>query len=77
MIYEDESFELKSKKDGYTIKSYLVKYIDDVEVERTLLRSDKYLPQRRVIVYGVRKRECDTLNSGNVFDEILQVDAEG
>ena len=55
--YKDESFELKKARDGYTIKSYLVKIIDGVEIDKKLLRTDKYLPQNSVIVYGAEERE--------------------
>ncbi len=57
VIYNDESFELKKSRDGYTIKSYLIKLYNGVEVERLLLRTDKYLPQRRVLVYGTKERK--------------------
>ena len=63
MLYNDECFELKSARDGYTIKSYLIKLVDGVEVDKRLLRTDKYLPQHSVIVYGVKQRETH-----NIFD---------
>ncbi len=56
VLYDDESFELKKARDGYTIKSYLVKYVDGNVVDKKLLRVDKYLPQQGVVVYGVQKR---------------------
>ncbi len=65
--YDDECFELKVAKKGYTVKSYRLKYINDELVEKTLLRTDKYLPQHSVLVYGVQKRE-NTLQE--VFDII-------
>ena len=55
--YKDESFELKKARDGYTIKSYLVKFVDGIEVDKKLLRSDKYLPQHSIVVYGAIERE--------------------
>ncbi|MBQ8522229.1 MAG: VanW family protein [Clostridia bacterium] len=63
VLYNDECFELKSARDGYTIKSYLIKLVDGVEVDKRLLRTDKYLPQHSVIVYGVKQRETH-----NIFD---------
>lgn len=57
--YVDENFELKSARDGYTVKSYIIKYVDGVEVERKLLRTDVYKPQQRVLVYGSQVREME------------------
>ncbi len=55
--YVDECFELKRPRDGYTVKSYLVKLIDGVKVDQTLLRTDIYKPQQQVLVYGTQLRE--------------------
>lgn len=55
--YVDECFELKRPRDGYTVKSYLVKLIDGVKVGQTLLRTDIYKPQQQVLVYGTQLRE--------------------
>lgn len=63
--YVDESFELKRAKDGYTIKSYLIIMRDNIEIERRLLRIDKYLPQNSVVVYGVKQRPVDEVLDGN------------
>ena len=60
VFYEDEWFELKSSRDGYTIKSYLVKMINGQPVERKQLRIDKYLPQQGIVVYGTKPREGGT-----------------
>jgi len=57
VVYVDESFELKRARDGYTVKSYLVKCVDGMEVNKKLLRTDKYLPQHSVVVYGTKQRE--------------------
>lgn len=65
VIYTDESFELKKARDGYTIKSYIVKYVDDVKVDKKLLRIDKYLPQHSVIVYGAKERQESELPNFN------------
>lgn len=64
--YIDESFELKKAKNGYTIKSYLITLRDNVEVERKLLRTDKYLPQRKVLVFGCRPRESVLMFESNL-----------
>ena len=56
VMYNDESFELKKARDGYTVKSYVVEIIDGMEVSKKLLRTDKYLPQHSVIVYGAKQR---------------------
>ena len=62
--YKDECFELKKSRDGYTVKSYLIKCINGIEVDKKLLRTDKYLPQNAVIVYGTKDRSMEF----NLFD---------
>lgn len=57
--YEDECFELKKARNGYTIKSYRLRYVDGVLQDKVLLRTDKYLPQHSVLVYGVEKRPLE------------------
>ena len=72
--YSDESFELKKAKDGYTIKSYLIIMRDNIEIERKVLRTDKYLPQNSVVVYGARQRPVDVMldvNSQNFINNEL------
>lgn len=54
--YVDDVFELKRPRDGYTVKSYLIKLVDGVQVDRILLRTDIYKPQPQVLVYGVTPR---------------------
>lgn len=66
VVYNDESFELKKSRDGYTIKSYLVKLSNGIEVERRLLRVDKYLPQKGIVVYGTKPREAEI----SIFDTL-------
>lgn len=66
VMYEDESFVVKPSRDGYTIKSYLVKYVDGQLIDKRLLRADKYIPQRGKIVYGTHKR-------ANLLDEDINV----
>ena len=56
VMYDDEFFELKKARDGYTIKSYLIKTINGEPVKKVLLRTDKYLPQHSVLVYGTKQR---------------------
>ncbi|MBQ7798327.1 MAG: VanW family protein [Clostridia bacterium] len=56
VLYNDEYFELKKARDGYTVKSYVIKLIDGVEIDKVLLRTDKYLPVSSVIVYGTKQR---------------------
>jgi vancomycin resistance protein YoaR len=64
VVFNDEFFELKKSRDGYTIKSYLIKYIDGRQVDKILLRTDKYVAQQGVLVYGskVRQETFDVLN---------------
>jgi len=57
VLYNDECFELKKARDGYTIKSYITKFINGKEIDKKVLREDKYLPQHRIIVYGTKARE--------------------
>ena len=54
--YTDESFVLKYPRDGYTVKSYRLKYINGKLVEKHLLRTDKYAPQQGEIVFGTQTR---------------------
>ena len=57
--YKDQFFELKQAKEGYTVKSYRLSYLNGVLQNKTLLRTDKYVPQNRVIVDGVETRRKD------------------
>ena len=59
VMYNDECFELKKPRDGYTVKSYVIKYVNGENVDRRLLRTDKYAPQHGVIVYGNKQRELN------------------
>lgn len=59
--YSDESFVLKKSKEGYTVKSYRLKYNNGELVERQLLRVDKYPAQQGEIVYGVKTRIEDQI----------------
>ena len=68
VLYNDECFEVKKAKDGYTIKSYIIKIVDGKEVDRKLLRTDKYLPQRRIVVYGSREREKEVFDITKMFE---------
>ena len=54
--YSDESFVLKKSREGYTVKSYRLKYLNNNLVERELLRVDKYPAQQGEVVYGVKER---------------------
>ena len=69
VVFDDEFFELKKSRDGYTIKSYLIKYINGEEVDRKLLRTDKYLPQQGIVVYGVKQRN-DEINIVDIISNI-------
>lgn len=66
VVYSDESFQLKKARDGYTVKSYLIECLDGVEVGKKLLRTDKYLPQHSVVVYGVKQRD-NCMESIDIF----------
>ena len=67
--YVDESFELKCARDGYTVKSYLIKLVDGVQVARELLRTDIYKPQQQVVVYGVQSR--NNIEESVLFEQCL------
>ncbi len=68
VIYNDECFELKKARDGYTIKSYITKYINGAEIDKRLLRTDKYLPQNGVVVYGAKARKPEQGEIFSLFD---------
>ena len=69
IVYNDEYFELKKPRDGYTVKSYIIKCIDGVEVDKKLLRTDKYLPQNGVLVYGTKDRPVEKNDVYSLFDK--------
>lgn len=56
--YEDECFCLKQGTRGMEVESYREKYIDNVFVEKTLLRRDKFKAVNTIIMYGTHKREA-------------------
>ena len=72
VVYKDECFELKKARDGYTIKSYLIKKVDGIEVDKKLLRTDKYVAQHGIIVYGTKDREENLTNINDVFSFLTQ-----
>ena len=55
--YTDESFYLKKATNGCTIKSYREVYSNGELIKTELLRTDKFLPQRGVKVYGSIKKD--------------------
>lgn len=57
--YAGDVYEFKRAKKGYTILSYRVKFLNNVEVERELLRKDKYPPQNQVLIYGILTPESE------------------
>lgn len=58
--YDDEFFYLKKASKGMEIKSYREKYVNNVLVEKHLLRHDKFKVQNAVKIYGSLKRENNT-----------------
>ena len=67
VVYDDQWFELKRARDGYTVKSYIVKCVDGIQTDKVLLRTDKYLPQHQVIVYGTKHRDVEHSSPFNLF----------
>ena len=59
VIYDDEYFYLKNASPGMEIKSYREKYIDGQQVDKELLRTDKYKVQNAIKIYGMKKRTED------------------
>ena len=51
-LYEGESKWLQYGKQGYRSKGTLIKVVDGKEVERRVIRKDRYLASRGVIIYG-------------------------
>ena len=51
-LYEGESRWLQYGKQGYRSKGTLIKVVEGKEVERRVIRKDKYLASRGVIIYG-------------------------
>lgn len=55
--YEDEFFCLKKGTRGMEVESYREKYVNNILVEKTLLRRDKFKADNTIIIYGNQKRE--------------------
>ena len=56
VLFEDESFILKTASKGMEVKSFREKWIDGMFVESEILRTDKYKVRNGVRVYGSKKR---------------------
>lgn len=56
VIYDDEFFYLKHGQKGMEVYSYRLKYKNDILLEKTKLRHDKFSPQDAIKVYGIKKR---------------------
>ena len=56
VLFEDESFVLKTANKGMDSKSYREKWIDNKLLETVLLRNDKYKVRNSVRVFGTKKR---------------------
>ncbi len=57
VTYDDEFFYLKRGNRGMEIKSYREKYVDNVLINKELLRHDKFAVQNSVKVYGNKSRD--------------------
>ena len=55
--YTDQQKKVSDAKEGYVYKSYLIKYVDNIEVERKELYTDTYKAQAEKIYVGVSPRE--------------------
>lgn len=63
--YCDEYFYLKNASSGSTIKSYREIYCNGELIKTEYLRTDKYLPQHAIKVFGAKKRTTFDKNSSN------------
>ena len=59
VLFEDESFILKTASKGMDIKSYREKWIDNKLVESVLLRNDKYKVRNSVRVFGAKQKRTE------------------
>ena len=56
VTYTDEEYVARKAADGCKVESYRVKYVGDTAVERTLLFTDTYKAQSKLIYVGTKKR---------------------
>ena len=56
VTYTDEQYVERKARKGYVVESYRVKYMNGVEVERTLLYTDTYEARAKRIYVGVTER---------------------
>ena len=56
ITFEDEFFYFKKPSKGMEIKSYREKYVDNILIEKQLLRHDKFKVQNAIKIYGSQKR---------------------
>ena len=56
VTYTDEEYVERKARKGYVVESYRVKYVNGVEVERTLLYTDTYEARAKRIYVGVTER---------------------
>lgn len=69
-LYEGESKWLQYGKQGYRSKGTLIKVVDGKEVERRVIRKDRYLASRGVIIYGKAIPPVD-IGQDEVLTEII------
>lgn len=62
VLYTDEYFYLKTAQDGMEIKSYREKLVDNISVEKMLLRHDKFKVQNALIIYGTKKKNDNIIS---------------
>ena len=54
--YVDQEYVYRKARDGYVVASYLVKYVNNVETERTLMYTDTYKAKSEIIYVGTVER---------------------
>lgn len=54
--YVDQEYVYRKARDGYVVASYLVKYVNNVETERTLMYTDTYNAKSEIIYVGTVER---------------------
>lgn len=57
--YVDQEYVYRKARDGYVVASYLVKYVNNVETERTLMYTDTYKAKSEIIYVGTVERTED------------------
>ena len=71
-LYEGESKFLQYGKRGYKSQATLIKVVDGKEISRKIIRKDKYLASRGVIIYGKAQPPVELEQENNELWDILK-----